>query len=191
MFKWVSHFHWCGETASSSRSCSVSVWWNSVWLHWSKSSAGTQPSLTASLWVVCEATAAPSLLCCCRRRLPVLQGTDTPISMRSLSPTSVASVSEGRLERPAVMNRTPMSTDRLNSVASTTARAIRRSSLATPLLLSDDARLSPLPLPLPFLTLAVADEIVVGTRSFLPWCLKRGKNHWQNKQMRLGNNMKE
>jgi hypothetical protein len=77
-----------------------------------------------------------------------------------------------------VMNRTPMSTDRLNSVANTTARAIRRSSLATPLLLSDDARLSPPPLP--FLTLAV-DEIVVGTRSFLPWCLKRKKS-WTGKK---------
>ena len=117
---------------------------------------------------------APSLLCCWRRRLPVLQGTDTPISMRpSCPPISVADAREGpRLERPAVMNRTPMSTDRLNSVANTTARAIIRSSLALPLLLSDDARLSSPPLP--FFTF-VLDDAVVSARSFLPRCLRREK----------------
>ena len=117
---------------------------------------------------MCEATPAPCLLCCWRRRLPFPQGTDTPISMRPPPPST--SARERRLERPAVMNRTPMSTDRLNSVANTTARAIIRSSLALPLLLSDDARLSLL-LP-PFFTLD-NDEVVVNGTSFLPRCLER------------------
>ena len=57
-------------------------------------------------------------------------------------------------------------------VANTTARAIIRSSLALPLLLSDDARLSSPTLP--FFTF-VLDDAVVSARSFLPRCLRREK----------------